>query len=64
MVTRRGFLKLTGAGMLSLYVASHGKFFKQVFATAYPGRNARSPGGTQVSDTAAHPAGDAAGRDH
>ena len=36
MVTRRGFLKLSGAGMLSLYVASHGKFIKQVFAMPIP----------------------------
>ncbi len=37
MVTRRAFLKLTGAGVLSLYAASHGKFLHKVFAVPIPG---------------------------
>ena len=37
MITRRGFLKLSGAGMLSLYLASHGKLARHVFAAAIPG---------------------------
>jgi FtsP/CotA-like multicopper oxidase with cupredoxin domain len=38
MVTRREFLKLSGAGILSLYAASHGKFLPRAFA--------QIPGGT------------------
>ena len=37
MITRRGFLKLSGAGMLSLYLASHGKLARHVLAAAIPG---------------------------
>ena len=37
MITRRDFLKLSGAGMLSLYAASHGKFAQRVFALPIPG---------------------------
>lgn len=36
MISRRDFLKLSGAGMLSLYVASHGKFLPRALA-AIPG---------------------------
>ena len=32
MISRREFLKLSGAGMLSLYAASHGKFLPRAFA--------------------------------
>jgi FtsP/CotA-like multicopper oxidase with cupredoxin domain len=32
MITRRDFLKLSGAGMLSLYTASRGKFLPRAFA--------------------------------
>jgi FtsP/CotA-like multicopper oxidase with cupredoxin domain len=38
MLSRRDFLKLSGAGMLSLYAASHGKFLPRAFA--------QIPGGT------------------
>jgi spore coat protein A len=38
MISRRDFLKLSGAGMLSLYAASHGKFLPRAFA--------QIPGGT------------------
>ena len=38
MISRRQFLKLSGAGMLSLYAASHGKFLPRAFA--------QIPGGT------------------
>ena len=38
MITRRDFLKLSGAGVLSLYAASHGKFLPRAFA--------QIPGGT------------------
>ena len=37
MITRRSFLKLSGAGVLSLYAASRGKFLRQVFAAPIPG---------------------------
>jgi len=37
MVTRRDFFKLTGAGILTLYTASHGKFLQDVFAQPIPG---------------------------
>ena len=37
MITRRDFLKLSGAGILSLYVASRGKFAQRVFAVPIPG---------------------------
>ena len=37
MITRRDFLKLSGAGILSLYAASHGKLPKRVFAAPIPG---------------------------
>ena len=36
MISRREFLKLSGAGMLSLYAASHGKFTLRAQA-AIPG---------------------------
>ncbi len=36
MITRRDFLKLSGAGILSLYSASHGKYLPRAFA-AIPG---------------------------
>jgi FtsP/CotA-like multicopper oxidase with cupredoxin domain len=32
MISRRDFLKLSGAGVLSLYAASHGKFLPRAFA--------------------------------
>ena len=38
MVTRRDFLKLSGAGILSLYAAAHGRFLPRAFA--------HIPGGT------------------
>ncbi len=38
MISRRDFLKLSGAGVLSLYAASHGKFLRRAFA--------QIPGGT------------------
>ena len=38
MISRRDFLKLSGAGVLSLYVASHGKFTLKA--------QAQIPGGT------------------
>src|SRR6266511_5083486 len=38
MISRREFLKLSGAGMLSLYAASHGKFTLRA--------QAQIPGGT------------------
>jgi FtsP/CotA-like multicopper oxidase with cupredoxin domain len=38
MISRRQFLNLSGAGMLSLYAASHGKFLPRAFA--------QIPGGT------------------
>jgi FtsP/CotA-like multicopper oxidase with cupredoxin domain len=37
MITRRDFLKLSGAGILSLYAGSHGKLPKRVFAMPIPG---------------------------
>jgi spore coat protein A len=37
MISRRDFLKLSGAGLLSLYVASHGKQLRRVFAAPIPG---------------------------
>jgi FtsP/CotA-like multicopper oxidase with cupredoxin domain len=37
MITRRDFLKLSGAGLLSLYVASRGKSAQRVFAVPIPG---------------------------
>jgi len=37
MITRRDFLKLSGAGVLSLYVASRGKFVQRVFSAPVPG---------------------------
>jgi FtsP/CotA-like multicopper oxidase with cupredoxin domain len=37
MITRRDFLKLSGAGILSLYAAAHGKFAQRVFAVPIPG---------------------------
>jgi FtsP/CotA-like multicopper oxidase with cupredoxin domain len=37
MITRRDFLKLSGAGILSLYAASRGKFAQRVFAIPIPG---------------------------
>ena len=36
MINRRDFLKLSGAGILSLYTASHGKFTQRVFALPIP----------------------------
>ena len=38
MISRRAFLKLSGAGMLALYVGTHGKFFMRALA--------QIPGGT------------------
>ena len=35
MLSRRDFLKLSGAGMLSLYAASRGKFAQRVFASPF-----------------------------
>ncbi len=37
MISRRGFLKLSGAGMLALFVATRGKFIEEVLATPIPG---------------------------
>jgi spore coat protein A, manganese oxidase len=37
MINRRDFLKLSGAGILSLYTASRGKFTQRVFALPIPG---------------------------
>jgi spore coat protein A, manganese oxidase len=37
MISRRDFLKLSGAGMLSLYAASHGKMYKRAYAAPIPG---------------------------
>ena len=37
MLSRRSFLKLSGVGMLSLYVASRGKFIEKVLAAPIPG---------------------------
>jgi len=37
MISRRAFLKLSGAGILSLYTAAHGKFLRQVFAVPIRG---------------------------
>jgi FtsP/CotA-like multicopper oxidase with cupredoxin domain len=37
MITRRDFLKLSGAGILSLYAASRGKYPRRVFAMSIPG---------------------------
>ncbi|MGZ9226430.1 MAG: twin-arginine translocation signal domain-containing protein, partial [Anaerolineales bacterium] len=37
MISRRDFLKLSGAGILSLYVGSQGKFAQRVFALPIPG---------------------------
>ena len=37
MISRREFLKLSGAGVLTLYAASHGKFPRRVFAAPIPG---------------------------
>lgn len=37
MITRRDFLKLSGAGILSLYAASRGKSARRVFAIPIPG---------------------------
>ena len=42
MISRRQFLKLSGAGVLSLYTASHGKLVRRAFAqiqggTLHPG---------------------------
>ncbi|HWQ84639.1 MAG TPA: multicopper oxidase domain-containing protein [Anaerolineales bacterium] len=42
MITRRDFLKLSGAGLLSLYAASHGKYLPRAFASI--------PGGTLDPD--------------
>jgi len=37
MITRRDFLKLSGAGVLSLYAASRGKYIQRVFAIPIDG---------------------------
>jgi hypothetical protein len=37
MITRREFLKMSGAGLLSLYVAARGKYLPRLLA-AIPGR--------------------------
>jgi spore coat protein A len=37
MISRRDFLKLSGAGILSLYAASHARLSRRVFATPIPG---------------------------
>jgi FtsP/CotA-like multicopper oxidase with cupredoxin domain len=37
MLSRRDFLKISGAGLLSLYAASRGKFAQRVFAFPIPG---------------------------
>ncbi|HSL45253.1 MAG TPA: multicopper oxidase domain-containing protein [Anaerolineales bacterium] len=37
MINRRDFLKLSGAGILSLYAASRGNFMQRVFAAPIPG---------------------------
>src|SRR6185503_4123762 len=37
MLSRRDFLKISGAGLLSLYAASRGKFVQRVFAIPIPG---------------------------
>ena len=43
MVSRRSFIKLSGAGMLSLYIASHGKYLLHALA--------QIPGGTLDPDS-------------
>ena len=37
MISRRAFLKLSGAGILSLYTATRGKFLQRVLAVPIPG---------------------------
>lgn len=37
MITRRAFLKLSGASLLSLYVSTQGKLLRQIFAAPIPG---------------------------
>lgn len=37
MISRRDFIKLSGAGILSLYAASNSKLYKRVFAAPIPG---------------------------
>ena len=62
-VSRRQFFKIGAGGLLGLYAGSRLGVFTPIAEAAIPGGTLDPAGCAQVRDAAAHPAGDAEGRD-